>query len=234
MHSITATQNYIILPVTSILFNPCDSPANPNATIQAPDLNGMVFFENVGIRFLIFDKRNKSFITQTPLETKSAMYVTHQLNAYEINDDLLVADMIPYPNDGPYSEYMYRDFLLANGWLAGVGATRFSLDLSQKQINVKSLIPQPNISIEFPQINHTYQTKNYSWGYIVQNPYTAGNSILKINVNDPSGKQNLVYKAKNTMVVHEPQFLARPDAVDEDDGVLIIRGQDVESEKGKI
>jgi carotenoid cleavage dioxygenase-like enzyme len=52
-------------------------------------------------------------------------------------------------------------------------------------------------------------------------------------VNDPSGKQNLIYKAKNTMVVHEPQFIARPDAVDEDDGVLIIRGQDVESEKGK-
>ena len=55
---------------------------------------------------------------------------------------------------------------------------------------------------------------------------------MKINVNDASGKQNSKYKAGSTVALNEPVFIAKPNSSAEDDGVLIIRGLDVGSEKG--
>ena len=45
-------------------------------------------------RFLIFNKKSKKFVTQKPIEANSAMFISHQLNAYEIVGENLVADMV--------------------------------------------------------------------------------------------------------------------------------------------
>uniref|UniRef100_A0A914CZ49 Uncharacterized protein n=1 Tax=Acrobeloides nanus TaxID=290746 RepID=A0A914CZ49_9BILA len=162
------------------------------------------------------------------------MFVAHQLNAYEINEYNVMADMISYPNADAYNKYLYRDFLTTQLYPNVASITRFNLLLQQNKIVTSVLTPQPTLSVEFPQMNNAYRTKYYAWSYVVENPYSAGNSILKINVNDASGKQNSEYKAGSTVALSEPVFIAKPNSSAEDDGVLIIRGLDVGSEKGLL
>lgn len=56
---------------------------------------------------------------------------------------------------------------------------------------------------------------------------------MKVDVNDPTGKSNKVYQSKSSIAVHEPQFIPNPGSTEEDDGVVIVRGLDVQSGKGK-
>lgn len=54
MHSITSTEKYIILPLTSLLINPCkfkEPPVtNPKSPIQNGGLWGMDFYDMVPMR----------------------------------------------------------------------------------------------------------------------------------------------------------------------------------------
>ena len=86
---------------------------------------------------------------------------------------------------------------------------------------------------DFSQINHAFLTKRYTWGYIVDNVYAVGNSISKLNVNEPSGRKNLTYQAEENVNLHEPFFVAKPNSVKEDDGVLMVRGLNVKSKTCK-
>lgn len=55
MHSITSTEKYIILPLTSLLINPCkfkEPPVtNPKSPIQNGGLWGMDFYDMVPMRY---------------------------------------------------------------------------------------------------------------------------------------------------------------------------------------
>uniref|UniRef100_A0A915DB20 Methyltransferase FkbM domain-containing protein n=1 Tax=Ditylenchus dipsaci TaxID=166011 RepID=A0A915DB20_9BILA len=187
IHSITSTENYIILPVTSLLINPCkfkEPPlSNPHSSIQNGGLWGMDFFEQVPARF-----------------------ITHQLNAYESLEGNIIADMIVYDSHDPYVKYFYTDFLTS----------------------------QETIAADFPQTNHAFDGQVYQWAYLVDHPFAADNSILKINVDDPAGGRNLRFKADPSFVLHEPWVVSRPNAVGEDDAVLIIRALDLAENKGVL
>lgn len=54
IHSITSTENYIILPITSLLINPCKFKKPPilnkNSVIQKGGLWGMDFYNTVPMR----------------------------------------------------------------------------------------------------------------------------------------------------------------------------------------
>ncbi len=54
IHSITSTEKYIILPITSLLINPCKSKeppvSNPASSIQNGGLWGMDFYDMVPMR----------------------------------------------------------------------------------------------------------------------------------------------------------------------------------------
>lgn len=45
-------------------------------------------------RFLVFNKDDRTWVTQKPIEVNSSMFITHQLNAYERTDGTIVADMV--------------------------------------------------------------------------------------------------------------------------------------------
>lgn len=55
-----------------------------------------------------------------------------------------------------------------------------------------------------------------------------------MNVDDASGERNIIFKSEPQLVLHEPWFVAKPDARKEDDGVLLVRALDINENKGKL
>ncbi|VDM75421.1 unnamed protein product [Strongylus vulgaris] len=168
IHSITSTETYVVIPITSLLINPCKfkepPPTNARDSIQKGGLWGMDFY-----------------------------------------------DMVP---------------------LSTARVLRFTLDPKQQRVMYNYLLPQETIAAEFPQVNHKYDQKPYQWAYIVEHPFASSNRIIKVNVDEPAGTRNREYRAEPNIVLHEPWFVAKPDAVKEDDGVLLIRALDVHENKG--
>ncbi|VDD93969.1 unnamed protein product [Enterobius vermicularis] len=238
IHSITSTERYIILPITSLLINPCKFKEPPmtniHSSIQEGGLWGMDFYDMVPMRFLIFNKKLREWSTKKPLEVFPSMFVTHQLNAFDNPDGTISADMIVYDRHDPYVKYFYTDFLTEQLYPETARILRFTIDLKGSRIMYSYLIPKETISADFPQINHDYESRPYQWAYIVQNPYASDNSIIKINVDEPAGTRNAVYKADTGMVLHEPYFVARPGSRKEDDGVLLVRALDLQENKGML
>ncbi|CAJ0569108.1 unnamed protein product, partial [Mesorhabditis spiculigera] len=238
VHSITSTEKYIILPITSLLINPCkfkEPPmTNPRSAIQNGGLWGMDFYDMVPMRFLVFNKKTKEWVTPKPLEVFPSMFVTHQLNAFDSPEGNIVADMVVYDSHDPYVKYFYTDFLTSQLYPSTARILRFTLDVKQHRVMYSYLIPQETISADFPQINRGYEARAYQWSWIVEHPFAADNKIIKINVDDPSGQRNVEYKAESSLVLHEPWFVARPDSRREDDGVLLVRALDLHENKGVL
>ncbi|KAH7719753.1 Protein F49E10.2 a [Aphelenchoides avenae] len=238
MHSITSTEKYIILPLTSLLINPCkfkEPPVtNPKSPIQNGGLWGMDFYDMVPMRFLVFNKEDRTWITQKPMEVFPSMFVTHQLNAFENPDGTVTADMVVYESHDPYVKYFYTDFLTSQIYPSTARIVRFTMDMTAFRVKYDYLIPQETISADFPQINHAFDGRAYQWAYLVEHPFAADNAILKINVDDPSGSRNIRYKTEPTLVLHEPWFVPRPNAQREDDGVLVARALDLSENKGVL
>ncbi|KAI1712705.1 retinal pigment epithelial membrane protein domain-containing protein [Ditylenchus destructor] len=220
IHSITSTENFIILPVTSLLINPCkfkEPPlSNPHSDIQSGGLWGMDFYE------------------QKPLEVFPSMFITHQLNAFESLDGSIVADMVVYDSHDPYVKYFYTDFLTSQVYPSTARILRFTLDIREFKVMYSYLIPQETIAADFPQVNHLYDARPYQWAYLVEHPFAADNAILKVNVDDPAGARNIRFKSDASLVLHEPWVVSKPDALREDDAVLIIRALDLSDNKGVL
>lgn len=66
----------------------------------------------------------------------------------------------------------------------------------------------------------------------MEHPFAADNAILKVNVDDPAGARNIRFKSDASLVLHEPWVVSKPDALREDDAVLIIRALDLSDNKG--
>lgn len=233
MHSITSTQNFVILPLTSSVLNPCQILSGaqpsypPNATLYEPSENWMFKWEPTApMAFLIFDKRSKQFLP--PIEGPEPQFVTHQFNAFEVSPKHIFADMITVDTD-PY-DLLKVDNLTQppdRFALASAHAIRFALDLEEKTVSNHSLLPQNPTAIEFPQFNHRFEGKQYKFGYAVTFPYLAGNQIVKIDMDTPSGINNKAFQPNGQAIsLAEPYFVQKPGTTEEDDGVLVVRGLD--------
>uniref|UniRef100_A0A0N5A412 Carotenoid oxygenase n=1 Tax=Parastrongyloides trichosuri TaxID=131310 RepID=A0A0N5A412_PARTI len=238
IHSISSTENYIILPISSLLINPCKFK-EPNTEINSDGIRrgglwGMDFYNMVPARFLVFNKKTLNWTTEKPLEVFPSMFISHQLNAYENKDGHIVADMIVYDNHDPYVKYFYSTFLTKHLYPSTARLLRFILDVNKFKVMYNYLIPQETISADFPQINHDYETLEYEWTYLVEYPFASDNAILKVNVQDPTGSQNTRYRADSSMSLHEPYFISSPDAKTEDDGVLLVRALDLSINKASL
>ncbi|EYC34593.1 hypothetical protein Y032_0001g485 [Ancylostoma ceylanicum] len=238
IHSITSTETYVVIPITSLLINPCkfkEPPlSNARSSIQKGGLWGMDFYDMVPLRFLIFNKKTKQFAMEQPLEVFPSMFITHQLNAYDSPDGNIVADMVVYDSHDPYVKYFYVDFLTSQLYPSTARILRFTLDPKQQRVMYNYLLPQETIAADFPQINHKFEQKPYQWAYIVEHPFASENRIIKINVDEPAGSRNQKYNADANVVLHEPWFVAKPDARKEDDGVLLVRALDVHENKALL
>ena len=81
-----------------------------------------------------------------------------------------------------------------------------------------------NLVFELPTINYWANNgKPYSYFYGV-NYFKKPFSVVKLNVNTPSESWEKIYEINGSINVlpSEPVFVAKPNAVSEDDGILIV------------
>jgi len=232
MHSITSTENYMIIPLTSVIFNPCTLLQDP-ATIKFIDF--FKFSHETPVAFLVFDKREKKFLPEVIKYDGKPLFISHQFNAYELSDKVLVADMIGY-EDNAYDALSRKALSQLSARFPTAHAYRFTLDLEKKSVSAKSIVPDDPCELEFPQFNHNFEGKQYKYGYAITDPYLAGNAIVKIDVDDPSGKNNKIFKPKSaeSIALLEPYFVQKPGSKEEDDGVIVTRGYDTTVNKTRV
>ena len=77
----------------------------------------------------------------------------------------------------------------------------------------------PN-SFEFSNINPAYQGKPYKYGYMAKNVFKLHGAILKLNVEDGTIIEK---ELPDGLFPSEPIFIAHPNAVNEDDGVVVVK-----------
>merc|ERR1711971_1210788 len=112
-------------------------------------------------------------------------------------------------------------------------AKEYFNDWTLKAGSPRDLIPDTelNHSFEFSNINPSYLGKKYKFGYFSENVFKLDGAVVKVNVDTGETIQK---KLPNGLFPTEPLFVARPGAVDEDDGEVVMSGIDGGKEKGYV
>ena len=206
MHSFGLTERWLVLAEFPYVVNPL-----------ALALSGRPYIENyrwkpeLGTRFTLVDRATGE--TTGGFQT-DACFAFHHVNAYEDSGEVVV-DLCTYPDAG-IIEDLYLDRLRAGKPVASATLTRFRLGLADRSVRREQLTDE---DLELPRINYgrcNERPYRYVWG--------TGNGangwierILKV---DTFGGATLSW-SEPSCYPGEPVFVARPDAEDEDDGVLL-------------
>jgi len=232
VHSVQMTENFIVVPETSYMYDPCVR------RFGDPELAGWEqeykYEDKVDGLVTVMNKTNGTDIHHVP-----PMMITHTLGAYE--DPLtneLHFDVLHYDNAKAYTYFTYIDKVLdgqphPNNMTKLMRYTLNMEDWTLKAGSPKDLIPDTelNHSFEFSNINPSYLGKRYKFGYFSENVFKLDGAVVKVNVDTGETIQK---KLPNGLFPTEPLFVARPGAVDEDDGVVVMSGIDGGKEKGYV
>ena len=162
----------------------------------------------------------------------SASFCFHTINAFEDTNGDLIADLCMYADPSilqavfvhpPPTHVQPRTFPLPF-----VQRLRFPDPIKAKTVPdlmMVEIVSTSSRSLEMPRINPAYQMRQYryvyGWNYFGE--YGSGaqpmaEQLIKI---DMETGNSLIWKDKRNMFPSEPIFIARPDAITEDDGVVL-------------
>lgn len=202
MHTFAITERYVIMVEFPLLLNPLDLLLKGGGFITQfkwePERN---------TRFLVIDREQGSLVKT--FETES-FFCFHHVNAYEENDTLVV-DLIKYPDAAivygapPKGQ---KRFL-----------TRFRLNLTANSIEESALA---ETLLELPRIHyqkHNMAYYKYVYGVGFKYPEHPSDSIPLLKIDVSTGNQ-LEWKEIGSLA-GEPIFIPHPNALDEDDGILL-------------
>jgi len=160
-----------------------------------------------------------------------ALYSTHHVNAYETNENglnMVVADLV-IPPWWALTNTTDRDTLLNH---VDSGAMenefeikRFLIDIDNDQIfstswENDSPLAQPYYNqFDFPIINPNYEGRPYCYAYGQALVEAQRQYLVKKNICD-STQDKIWWKEYH--YTGEPFFIPRPDATEEDDGVILV------------
>ncbi|XP_053387890.1 carotenoid isomerooxygenase-like [Mercenaria mercenaria] len=219
LHSFAMTKNYIVLPETAFMDDPCVFTRYDQYKPFFPQ--GFRYEPNGYSRLLVMRKSDGVFIANI---TMPPFFATHQLGAYE-DGNLIHMDMLTYNDSGIYDRHMFLDNLLSENQYT-TDISRITISLSGMSARMRSLRAngKPPTAFEMPNINYDYYGKKYTYAYLAKNfDRRDQNAITKLNVD--TGVE-IEFVLPEGMFVQEPQFVARPGAVFEDDGVILAQGVD--------
>jgi beta,beta-carotene 9',10'-dioxygenase len=214
MHSFGLTERYLVLAEFPYVVNPL-----------ALALSGRPYIENyrwkpeLGTRFTLVDRATGK---ATAGFQTNACFAFHHVNAYEVDDEVVV-DLCVYP-DASIIEDLYLDRLRAGKPVTEATLTRFRLGLADRSVRREQLADG---GIDLPRINYgrcNERPYRYIWGNGIR-PKGWIDRIRKIDTTDGaalSWSQPGCYPG-------EPVFVARPEAEYEDDGVLLSVVLDAEA-----
>jgi carotenoid cleavage dioxygenase-like enzyme len=212
MHSFGMNENYFIIAeypmvVQSIML----------LFRAKPFIENFDWKPRMGSRFIVIDRKTGKRVSTIKVP---AFFSFHHVFAKE-KDGILQVDLCAYESADIISEY-YKERLAQSDKPLPKGVMwRYTLDLqSRKCIERKELA---DVCLELPVINHDFARSNgtyrfvYGCGVNQAKPLEFYNQIVKIDVD--AGCAQYWYKQHH--YPGEPVFVARPNAVEEDDGVLL-------------
>jgi beta,beta-carotene 9',10'-dioxygenase len=206
MHSFGLTERWLVLAEFPYVVNPLSLA-----------LSGRPYIENYrwkperGTRFTLVDRRTGK--ARGGFET-DACFGFHHVNAYEEGDEVVV-DLCALP-DARIVEDLYLERLRAGKPIPASQLTRFRLGLADGSVARERLSEAP---LELPRINYrrcNERPYRYVWGN-GNGPSGWLEQIVKVDTADGSS----LSWSQPGLYPGEPVFVARPEAEDEDDGVLL-------------
>jgi beta,beta-carotene 9',10'-dioxygenase len=205
MHSFGLTERYLVLVEFPYVVNPLSLV-----------LSGRPYIENyrwkpeLGTRFTLVDRATGERCGGFQAD---ACFAFHHVNAYEDGEEVVV-DLCTYA-DASVIEDLYLERLRAGKPIATAALTRFRLSLADRSVQSERLAEE----LELPRINYgrcNERPYRYAWG-TGNGPGGWIERILKVDTTSGETRawgQSACYPG-------EPVFVARPDAEQEDDGVLL-------------
>jgi beta,beta-carotene 9',10'-dioxygenase len=206
MHSFGITERWLALAEFPFVVNPISLA-----------LHGRPYIENyrwkpeLGTRFTLMDRLSGETLGGFRAD---ACFAFHHVNAFE-DGDAVVLDMCAYP-DATVIEDFYLDRLRSGKPVAPAALTRFRLETGDRSVSRTQLSEE---NIELPRINYgrcNARPYRYVWG----NATGASGWLDRIVRIDTADGSSLSF-SKPGCYPGEPVFVARPQAKDEDDGVLL-------------
>lgn len=208
VHSFGMTARYLILAEFPFVVNPLRIL-----------LSGKPFIENFrwkpeqGTRFLVIDKLSGELVREVQAD---ACFAFHHINAFEDGDDIIV-DMSTY-EDHQLIEQLYLASLRGEdgGTLSFPEFRRYRLPSDGSRATFETI---SEYGIELPRINYRYngQPYRYVYGGSLKRRDNFLDALVKIDTHTGHGVQ---WHEEGTYP-GEPVFVAAPDAVAEDEGVLL-------------
>jgi carotenoid cleavage dioxygenase-like enzyme len=206
MHSFGLTERWLVLAEFPLVVNPL-----------ALALSGRPYIENYrwkpqrGTRFTLVDRATGK--ATTGFETL-ACFGFHHVNAYEDGDQVVVD--VCAMKDASVIEDLYLDRLRAGKPVQVAALTRFRLSVPDRSVSREVL---SETSLELPRINYrrcNERPYRYVWG----NGNGASGWLEQIVKVDTADGSSLSW-SESGCYPGEPVFVARPEAENEDDGVLL-------------
>ena len=164
-------------------------------------------------------------------------YFVHHVNSYEEGNEIIVDYVIYDRGSGPGFMQLYemlslpnlRNRTKRNSVDVHMKLMRITMDLVTGNVTTKRHTPIPGLhnDLDFPVINEAYRHRKACqvYGVVIKadGKNFATNALVKKNVCD-AGKDKVWFK--RNQYINEPNFIARPGAVTEDDGILIATVMD--------
>lgn len=216
MHSFSLTPNYIIL-----LKSPLEM-SKLKLMLGCPFNNSLSWKENQSSFFVIVDRRDGSV---QKIEADSFLSL-HHANAYESGKELIL-DLIGYDKGNPYDFFYLSNLRSEKPNFPSASLRRFIIDLPSGRVRADIIA---NENPEFPRLNYKNNNgKNYDFLYTVAMSGTDSkffDRVQKINLRTG----NIQGFKKNNHYFGEAVFVAKPQGILEDDGVLLFIAFNAEKE----
>lgn len=213
MHSFALTKNYVLLTEFPFVVNPIDLFLKGK-----PFIKNYKWIADLNTKILVVNRKTGKVIKKFEA---SPFFAFHHANAYEKDGEILM-DLITYPDAsiietiGKYGREREREQV--NHALTLARLMRYHLMLDNDQLQIESL---SEIPLEFPRINPSYDGKPYRYLYAadIREPYGMENErpLYKIDVEN----KTLHSWSENGCFAGEPIFVASPNAIKEDEGVIL-------------
>ncbi|XP_053368492.1 beta,beta-carotene 15,15'-dioxygenase [Clarias gariepinus] len=234
-HSFGMTENYFIFTEQPLKL---DIVKMATAYMRGVSWASCMKFQQEDVLIHLIDRR-----TRKEVDLKyytNTMVVYHHVNAFE-EDGHVILDVIAY-DDNRLFEMFYLDNLKkqsASSTTVTPQYKRFVLPLSDKctemgenLVKLKNttattvkgedgrLLCQPEViteGTEVPRINYNYNGQKHRYAYVTETKNVSSSKVIKFDVET---KLKVEWSAENCLPM-EPVFVPRPDAIEEDDGVVL-------------
>ena len=232
-HSFGLSQNYIIFLEQSLVLDM--KKVLWNTVVNKPISTAINMNKNFKTQIHLLNRKTgqvieKKFFTDP-------QFTFHHINAYEINETdptkhELFIDLCSYSTkDFHLNTFQYDETdeeQVANFTEKSKPTPRrirvplYETKAKSENIYCEIKDIATNVSMELPTIHYNkFNAKPYSYAYgigSIKPPY----SIVKVNVNNINDHKQAVIKTNNRVILpSEPIFVEKPDAKEEDDGVIL-------------